>query len=235
MKRLLLLGLLNAFAQLNAHAAVINHDAVQGFAQQAPANSTQAAELAFKPYLYVVNGCVPFPAVDAAGNVSGGLKPSGGPSANCSHSTGQIYARSGWYQGVWAIMYSWYFPKDEPSTGIGHRHDWEGAVVWIDSPDAAQPKLLAVSVSRHGKFVSYSPVDASNLSGNHPLIEYRSDWPIDHTMYISTTVGGTQPLVDWEQLTQAARYTLSNTDFGSANVPFIDSAYTNNLAKAWFR
>lgn len=48
--------------------AVINHDAVVGFAQAVPSGSLGTALLKFKPWLYVVNGCVPFPAVDAAGN-----------------------------------------------------------------------------------------------------------------------------------------------------------------------
>jgi hypothetical protein len=29
-----------------------------------------------------------------------------------------------------------YMPKDEPSTGLGHRHDWEGVVVWLTSSTA---------------------------------------------------------------------------------------------------
>ncbi|KAE9106020.1 hypothetical protein PF010_g12585 [Phytophthora fragariae] len=32
-------------------------------------------------------------------------------------------------------MYSWYFPKDSPSSRMGHRHDWEHVVVWINNPD----------------------------------------------------------------------------------------------------
>ena len=71
-------------------------------------------------------------------------------------------------------MYAWYMPKvssvssdhcsyaalratqsthfcalrqDEPSTGIGHRHDWEGIVVWIDDPNKSQPVILGVSAS----------------------------------------------------------------------------------------
>lgn len=48
--------------------AVIAHDAVVGFAQAVPSGSLGAALLKFKPWLYVQNGCVPFPAVDAAGN-----------------------------------------------------------------------------------------------------------------------------------------------------------------------
>ena len=39
-----------------------------GFAETVPDGTTGDAYLAYQPYLYVVNGCVPFPGVDAAGN-----------------------------------------------------------------------------------------------------------------------------------------------------------------------
>lgn len=49
-------------------AAVIAHDAVVGFDEAVPASSEGDLMLAYKPYLKVFNGCVPFPAVDADGN-----------------------------------------------------------------------------------------------------------------------------------------------------------------------
>jgi hypothetical protein len=39
-----------------------------GFAQTVPDDTEGALYLAYQPYLYVVNGCVPFPGVDAAGD-----------------------------------------------------------------------------------------------------------------------------------------------------------------------
>lgn len=48
--------------------ATIDHDAVVGFAQSVPDSSEGDLMLAYKPYLKVFNGCVPFPAVDASGN-----------------------------------------------------------------------------------------------------------------------------------------------------------------------
>jgi hypothetical protein len=67
---------------------VINHDEVRGFP-----DSTSEFLKTYQPYLKVDSGCVPFPAVDAAGNVSGGLKPSGFASDGCSKNLGQIYVR----------------------------------------------------------------------------------------------------------------------------------------------
>lgn len=48
--------------------AVIDHDAVVGFPQTVPTGTLGTLYLKYKPYLKVVNGCVPFPAVDAQGN-----------------------------------------------------------------------------------------------------------------------------------------------------------------------
>jgi hypothetical protein len=84
--------------------ATIASDAVVSFAQTVPSGTLY---LAYKPYLYVVNGCVPFPAVDASGNTNGGLNPTGATNGDCSSSTGQIYSRAMTYNGYYAIMYSW--------------------------------------------------------------------------------------------------------------------------------
>ncbi|KAI5923154.1 necrosis inducing protein [Camillea tinctor] len=202
---------------------VISHDAVVGFAE-----AGSAVALKFKPWLKVVNGCVPFPAVDSDGNTSGGLKPSGSSSGGCSSNTGQVYARAKEYNGKYAIMYSWYMPKDSPSTGLGHRHDWEAAVVWLDSADAQN--IVGLSTSAHGDFDTIT----SNypLDGTRPKIRYYSDWPVNHQLGTTDEKGGEQPLIEWENLTQAARDALTNTDFGSANVPFKDANFDNNLSKA---
>lgn len=222
-----------------AHASVINHDAVQTINESNPSNVSQLTAQDFKPYLKVYNGCVPFPSVDQAGNVGGGLKTTGPSNGGCSSSRGQIYARSTWYRGVWAIMYAWYFPKDEPSPGIGHRHDWESVVVWVNNPAVAHPTLLAVSPSEHGGYLKYSANQMrawpGYLYGDHPLIGYQSVWPLDHSLDRASDRGGQQPLINWEQLSTAAQWTLNNYNYGSANVPFNDHNFWNNLAKAWFK
>jgi len=46
----------------------IASDEIVGFAQTVPSGTVGSVYLAYKPYLYVYNGCVPFPAVDAAGD-----------------------------------------------------------------------------------------------------------------------------------------------------------------------
>lgn len=55
--------------------ADIDHDAVVGFDETVPDTTEGTLMLKYKPYLYVVDGCVPFPAVDAEGNTSYVLSP----------------------------------------------------------------------------------------------------------------------------------------------------------------
>ncbi|KAH7417987.1 necrosis and ethylene-inducing protein 2 precursor [Cadophora sp. MPI-SDFR-AT-0126] len=211
--------------------AVIAHDAVVGFPQTVPSGTLGSVYLAYQPLLKVVNGCVPFPAVDASGNTSGGLATTGASNGGCSSSTGQIYVRSGEYGGNYVLMYSWYFPKDEPSDGLGHRHDWEGVIIYLSSATStAASNILAVCPSAHGGWDCVT--SGYSLTGTSPRIKYESIWPVNHACGLTTDVGGKQPLVAWESLTDAARTALENTDFGSANVPFKDANFYPNLWKA---
>ncbi|KAK1633456.1 necrosis inducing protein [Colletotrichum phormii] len=209
--------------------AVIDHDAVVGFPETVPSGTVGTLYLKYKPYLKVVNGCVPFPAVNAAGDTGGGLATSGSSNGDCSSSTGQVYARGGSYNGAYAIMYSYYMPKDSPSSGLGHRHDWENAVVWL-SAASTSATVLGVAVSAHGEYdTKTSGID---YTGTSPRIGYQSVWPVNHQMIFTSDVGGQQPLIAWESLTDAARTALTNTDFGSANVPMKDANFNTNLGKA---
>ncbi|KAF5684239.1 necrosis inducing protein [Fusarium denticulatum] len=224
--------------------AVINHDAVIGFPQTVPSNTAGSLYLKYKPYLKVFNGCVPFPAVDSNGNtgyvkfiyprtgadlvVRGGLATSGSSNGGCSSSTGQVYVRGGTYNDRYGIMYSWYMPKDSPSSGLGHRHDWENAVIWL-SGESTSATVVGMAVSQHGE---YDKRTSGTFSGNSPLVGYTAIWPTNHQMIFTNDKGGQQPLIAWESLTAAARTALTNTDFGSANVPFKDGSFESNLDKA---
>ncbi|PVH95809.1 necrosis-and ethylene-inducing protein-like protein 1 precursor [Periconia macrospinosa] len=207
----------------------IAHDAVVGFPQTVPSGLTGQLMLKYKPWLKVFNGCVPFPAVDAAGNTGGGLKPSGDPSGHCSSNTGQVYARAGSYNGAYAIMYSWYMPKDSPSSGLGHRHDWENIVVWLSS-ESASASIRGVAISAHG---DYDRDTSPPLDGTRPKIGYQSVWPVNHQLIPTDDQGGQQPLIAWESMTPAARSAIENTDFGAATPSFRDSNFQNYLASAW--
>ncbi|KAL2869072.1 NPP1 family protein [Aspergillus lucknowensis] len=221
----------------NFTRGVIDHDAVVGFPETVPDGTLGEQYLAYQPYLVVENGCVPFPAVDADGNTSGGLDPSGGSNGDCSSSTGQIYARSTMADGSdatygAAIMYAWYFPKDSPSTELGHRHDWEGVIVWLsDGSSTAAENIAAVCPSAHG---DWNCDTEFTLSETHPLIRYFSVWPVNHQLGLTDEVGGSQPLVAWESLPDVSRDALQSTDFGSATVPCKDDVWGGNLEAATY-
>ncbi|KAJ3392693.1 hypothetical protein HDU84_003699 [Entophlyctis sp. JEL0112] len=186
-------------------------------------------------------GCAVFPAVDAAGDVSGGLKLGGATNGDCATAPhgGQVYVRSAQYQDRWAIMYSWFWPKDQEEFGAGHRYDWESAVVFINdvNASAADQKIIEVAASAHGNYRQYTPPNSDIMDGTHPHIKYYTDGLKDHSLdtYDNPPTGESPylPLIHWDQLTSAARDTLQNYDFGNANVPMKDANFENNLAKAY--
>lgn len=180
---------------------------------------------------------------------SAGLKPTGASNGDCSSSTGQIYVRATTYGSYYALMYSWsvtishlqtqkltryrYMPKDEPSDGLGHRHDWEGVIIWLKSSTSiAASNIAAVCPSAHGGWDCST--NGYSLSGTEALIKYESIWPLDHSCGLTSTVGGKQPLIAWESLPAVAQTALDTTDFGDGNVPFNDAHFTSNLANASF-
>ena len=109
---------------------------------------------------------------------SAGLEPTGSPSGSCSSSPGQVYARAGSYQGAFAIMYSWYMPKDSPSSGLGHRHDWENAVIWLDA-ESESARVIGGAASAHGDFDTTTSPDLDGGDGGL-LVRYFSVWPVNH-------------------------------------------------------
>lgn len=111
-------------------------------------------------------------------------------------------------------MYAWYWPKDSPSDGLGHRHDWESIVVWI-SEASTTATLQGVAASAHGDFDKTTTPNL--MSGtSRPLIRYYNVWPVNHQLGFTSTVGGQQPLIAWESLPSAARTALENTNFGKS-------------------
>ncbi|KAF1817396.1 NPP1-domain-containing protein [Eremomyces bilateralis CBS 781.70] len=208
--------------------AVLGHDQIVGFPQTVPSGTAGELYLKFQPWLEVYSGCVPFAAVDADGNTSGGLAKTGKPNERCGNNIGQVYARIGTHNGQSGIMYSWYMPKDSPSSGFGHRHEWENVVVWL-SEASMSATATGMSVSQHG---GYQKSEDFFSSGSRPLVGYLSIWPINHQMIFTPEKGGEQPLIAWESLPGAARSALENTNFGDATVPFKESTFAGNLEKA---
>lgn len=140
-----------------------------------------------------------------------------------------MYARAGTYNNAFAIMYSWYMPKDSPSSGLGHRHDWENVVVWL-SGASSSASLRGVAISAHG---DYQKTSAPQLDGSRPKIGYISYYPVNHQLISTADKGGEQPLIAWESLTQAARTAIETTDFGDATPSFRDANFQSYLASAF--
>lgn len=107
-----LFALVVSFAAALANAGrfkVIDHDKIVALTQDA-----SDAELKWQPYLKTDgHSCVPFPAVDVDGAVSGGLFPGGPVDGDCESNTGQAYVRwkpvaSTDHGETIAYMYAWY-------------------------------------------------------------------------------------------------------------------------------
>ncbi|KAG7388820.1 hypothetical protein PHYBOEH_007682 [Phytophthora boehmeriae] len=230
-------------ALTTAGAVTIDHDKVQPFAQPKPAIDFEKAAIAFKPYLHISSGCHPYPAVNADGDTSGGLKGTRPADGECLGSVlgSQVYARATWYNDLWAIMYAWYFPKDVPLgfSGLfrkGRRHAWANIVVWINNPTVERPTIIGVSTpSIVDGYIPHTPPSPGllDITGYHCKINYVSDGSY-HSVDTTGDKGDFQDLIMWEQLTEEARTALQETDFGeTAEVPFIDANFEANLEKAW--
>ncbi|KAE9145147.1 hypothetical protein PF001_g9989 [Phytophthora fragariae] len=131
-------------------AATIDNDKVQPFPQPAPVTISEKSAVKFKPSLIIDGRCHPYPAVNAAGETSGGLKGVGQNDGDCKGSGlgSQVYGRAVWHKDRWVNMYAWYFPKDFYDGFFGkvcYRHSWVNAVVWLDNPALENPTVLAVS------------------------------------------------------------------------------------------
>ncbi|GMF12903.1 unnamed protein product [Phytophthora lilii] len=242
--------LLGAIASLlvavNADVKMINHDQVQPFAQPEPTTDSEKTAIKYKPQLHISYGCHPYPAVQADGSVSAGLKWAGWADGDCKGSDlgSQVYSRSDWYKDKWAIMYAWYFPKGQQYISkyrSGHRHFWSYGIVWLDSDKADNSTILGVSMSAGVGFRKATPpkskyvVDGTTVKFD----SYLSFWGSKLGVRLTKKSGDTQDLITWEQLTDEARTALSEADFDvdwstrKVVMPFDDEVFTDKLKKAY--
>lgn len=217
----------------------IAHDAVKPFPENAGEKDVGKLVMKYKPFLKVIDGCVPFPAVNAQGQTSGGLQDTGSMNGGCSKSTGQVYARIGAAGNRLAVMYAWYFPKDMTLDGggsTGHRHDWEEIVVFVQFD--LNFALKGISYSGHGKYpdkVPKSRLDSGKwLDGSRPKVEYSRPGLVTHRVSPTNEKGGTQPVIEYEKLTKAAKDGLRDMNWKDAVCPFCDAdTFQRKLDLAW--
>ncbi|EEY63254.1 NPP1-like protein [Phytophthora infestans T30-4] len=193
-----------------------------------------------------VHVCVPFPAVNAEGETTGGLQGSTGNDA-CKYAPlgSQVYGRAGWYKDVWAIMYAWYFPKGFFMEFASRRRDWKSVVVWINNPGFETPMIAGASMSKSGaKYAKETKMLQKYFVGSgrgwetaisNTSLRFKFNTNIGHgSLDLSVEKGEYQDLIMWEQLTGAARAALNDgKNFRNAEVPISDEHFEKHLDSAW--
>ncbi|CAI5721492.1 hypothetical protein KXD40_004673 [Peronospora effusa] len=222
--------------ECNHTKQVIGHNKIKPLPQPIPVTISEMIAVKFKPMLRVSNGCHPYPAVNAEGETSAGLKTTGSSDGNCKGSQwgSQVYGRSTLFRKHWVIVYAWYFPKDSPAPYFGHRHDWEHVILWLEfNLDNNCFEIGAVTPSAHDGFSKHRPPDASTVNNTNVKIEYLSKWPMNHALQSTSEEGSFQDLILWHQLPENARCALNSVYWGNANMPLRDLNFYNNLKKAY--
>ncbi|RYP89301.1 hypothetical protein DL769_000135 [Monosporascus sp. CRB-8-3] len=140
-------------------------------------SSANEIEYKFQPLMdFDKDGCYNTAAIDSSGNTNPGLGPVfKSPSSDCRDGdrlqNNNVYSRKRCNNGWCAIMYEYYFEKDQTvwgSFGVGHRHDWENVVVFAQGDE-----VKWVAPSCHGKYdhATGSP----RLDGVRPKVVYHQD------------------------------------------------------------
>ncbi|CAD6445752.1 b29d4030-e5d4-4845-8046-44addc3524ed [Sclerotinia trifoliorum] len=212
---------------------VVAHDSINPWPENVPGGALGNTLRRFEPYIHIAHGCQPYSAVDGNGNTSGGLQDTGNVAAGCSDpNKGQTYVRGGWSGGKYGIMYAWYFPKDQPAAGNvvgGHRHDWEYSVIWVNNPEVANPQLLGGVTSSHNGVKKTTSVPTQ---GTRPKVEYFVQFPTNHEMQFTNTLGRDLPMMWYDFLPTVSKNALDTTDFVKANCPFNHDNFEKKLAAA---
>ncbi|EEY65232.1 NPP1-like protein [Phytophthora infestans T30-4] len=211
------------------------YDEVVPFPEVLPTTTENKVALKFKPQLHISSGCHPYPAVDADGNTNAGLGITKVfTSCEGSPQGSQVYGRMTEYEGVVAIMYAWYFPREfmVSPVWVGHRHDWEHAIVWLDGL-GTRAEVLAVTVQQLLGYKTYKPPKAKHMDGSSAKIKYT--WLIQTQHYLSATTeaGEFQDLIMWENMTAAAQEALEDTKFFWSWAPINEGQFQDNIEKAY--
>jgi len=244
--RAFLLSAIASLAAVSADVNMIDHDTVQPFVQVEPTTNSEKLAVKYKPQLHISYGCHPYPAVNANGSVSAGLKWAGWADGECKGSGlgSQVYSRSDWYEDKWAIMYAWYFPKGRQyiyKHRSGHRHHWTYGIVWLDSDNPDNSTIQGVSMSAGVGYQKRSPPKSKYvIDGTTVKFDsYKSFWGSKQAIRLTTKEGETQDLVTWEPLTEQARTALTDADFDVSYslkkvvMPLADDAFAERLKKSY--
>ncbi|PAZ14128.1 necrosis inducing protein (NPP1) [Streptomyces sp. SA15] len=206
----------------------------------------------FQPFFdYDSDGCYPAAAVDASGRLNGGLNNSGALNGGCGRDhlgKANTYSRakcdngSGWC----GIVYTLYSEKDQGNLvfDIGHRHEWEAAVVWYHGNDE-WPSY--VSTSAHGNYTTKRFNDVEREGKRFKVVYHKEGELGTHSFRFAGAGERAEAwgngawdrpaLVPYDTLwsrNRTAFNALANSDWGQANFPLQDKndRFRNTLNKA---
>lgn len=237
--------LINAAAILSGLTAVQGSPAFNSRRSILPALPEAADDIEFKfqPKLdFDTDGCYNTAAIAPDGNTNNGAPATGTPQGNCRDphqlENSNVYSRARCNNGKCAIMYEYYFEKDQNAHGIyggGHNHDWENIVVFTEGDT-----IIRVAPSAHGGY------EASNefpTDGTSPLIVYHKDGVKNHCFRFANDkdIAGVEnfsgsfyrsPLVGWNHWPEGLRDILFENFSGGIKPKLGDADFTDNLRKA---
>lgn len=194
------------------------------------------------------DGCLPSAGISRDGEMNAGLNTSGGISGGCRSSnfldtSNTMHRHACVVQAgseYCAHVYALYFEKDQILDGIGfgHRHDWEYAAIWT-----RDGVITHGSYSAHGDL--FTDV-AENLpfDDGHLKVVYHKDGLSTHAMRFAAAdeppenpYGAfvTPTIASWFELhgdgigNAAMRELLTGFDYGSANLPLIDTNFISDI------
>jgi hypothetical protein len=135
-------------------------------------------------------------------------------------------------------MYALYSPKkmvtrsrsdrDDPDRTHDHRHGWDHATIWLPSRNSST--ILAVTGVKNNEVF----IKPSQLSGDRIKLVLAETRGWDILLEITTDEGGeTLPLIMWEQMTEAARCSLSEHNWGrwTREMPLGNRVFHDRLAR----
>ncbi|KAM7184533.1 Necrosis inducing protein (NPP1) domain containing protein [Naviculisporaceae sp. PSN 640] len=217
-------------------------------------NSALTIEHKFQPVLdFDTDGCYYTSAIDPSGNLNPGLSWAHGVPPNCLRATcrdnnrlqnNNVYSRRRCNNGWCAIMYEYYFEKDQivcggagwESNAGGHRHDWENVVVFTQGESVKR-----VAPSCHGKYEKAT--NSPRLKGQRAKIVYHKHSGRTHCLrpadsddekienytgqwFIGSLVGWTGWPSTW------LRDRVMNHNWGKASIKLRDDRFGAALALA---
>ncbi|KAJ0160371.1 hypothetical protein CTA2_8090 [Colletotrichum tanaceti] len=200
-----------------------------------------------------MDSCYNTPAVGRDGDLNPGLSVCGtfataggcrdGPDLGNSN----VYSRARCNGGWCAYMYGYYFEKDQMSLCLGHTHDWEHVVVFVEGEGGGEggggvPRYVAVSA--HGRYAVRPWRDVLVEDGTHAKVVYHKDGPGTHAFRFAKAEDDERQenhlakwfygdLIGWNGFPSAAvRDKMTGKYWGKAKMDFTDERFGDSLKSA---